>query len=126
MKILFNTKVRNVFRIICMEESELNNAQIFWEQGKNQYVNNSNEIITSLFFFPVVKQHRIVAEEEIELQLLNSLRAPIDFSHVPILVSQHKHDPNFYIEIRIDSPGVYVEQTEVNRQNDVIWLCVSL
>lgn len=64
-----------------------------------------------------MKAHRIVAKEEIELQLLNSLRAPINYCHVPILVNQHKHDQNFYIEVRIDSPGVYVEQTEVNEMN---------
>lgn len=34
MKILFNTKVRNVFRIICMEESEFNDEKVFWEHGK--------------------------------------------------------------------------------------------
>lgn len=34
MKIVFNTKIRNVFRAICMDEDELGNPQIFWEKGK--------------------------------------------------------------------------------------------
>lgn len=61
-----------------------------------------------------MKQHKIVAPDEIELQLFNSKQAPIDFELVPILVKQYKHDPNFFIEIRIDGPGVYVEQTDVS------------
>lgn len=40
-------------------------------------------------------------------------RAPIDFQILPILVKQHVTDPNFFIEICIDTPGVYVQQSEV-------------
>lgn len=74
-----------------------------------------------------MKQHKIIAEEEIELQLLNSKRAPIDYIHVPILVQQHKHDPEFFIEIRIDGPGIYVEQTEASEYKKICFysFCVA-
>lgn len=34
MKIAFNIKVRNIFRVICIDETDLENQEIFWEQGK--------------------------------------------------------------------------------------------
>lgn len=88
---------------------------------------NTAWLMNSQWYIPVIKQHKIIAKDAIDLQLFNSKQAPIDFELIPILVNQYKHDPNFFIEIRIDSPGVYVEQTEVRntkkRMNKYfIWL----
>lgn len=55
-----------------------------------------------------------MAPNGINIDLFNNKRAPIDFEILAILVKQHKTDPNFFIEIRVDGPGVYVEQSEVS------------
>lgn len=34
MKILFNVKLQNIYRVFCMDEEDLNNEQLFYEQGK--------------------------------------------------------------------------------------------
>lgn len=71
------------------------------------------KFITSLY--PLVTQkHHIVAPGGVKIDLFNNKRAPIDFDILPILVMQHKSDPNFFIEIRVDGPGVYIEQSEVS------------
>lgn len=115
MKVVFNTKLRNVFRAICMEESELEKPQVFFEKGN--ILDVKCIIINNLtFFFPlqqVVAEHRIVAPEGTHIEVFNSKRAPISFEIFPILVRQHINDPNFFIEIRVYGPGVFVLQSEV-------------
>lgn len=36
MKVVFNVKLRNVFRVICMEEADLGNQQQFLEKGNKK------------------------------------------------------------------------------------------
>lgn len=33
MKVVFNVKLQNIYRVFCMEEEELKNQQLFYEQG---------------------------------------------------------------------------------------------
>lgn len=117
MKIAFNTKLRSIYRVICMEENDLSNPELFFQQG---YDTQNDKNITSrptLTFFSVslvTQKHHIIAPNGISIDLFNNKRAPIDFDILPILVNQHKSDPNFFIEIRPNGPGVYVEQSEVS------------
>lgn len=34
MKVLFHFKIRNTFRIICMEEDDLRNSKEFFKEGE--------------------------------------------------------------------------------------------
>lgn len=60
-----------------------------------------------------------MAPNGISIDLFNNKRAPIDFEILPILIKQHKSDPNFFIEIRANGPGVYVEQSEVSNTDNI-------
>lgn len=33
MKVAFNTKLRSIFRVICMEEDDLCDSELFFKQG---------------------------------------------------------------------------------------------
>lgn len=114
MKIAFNTKLRSIYRVICLEEDDLGNSDLFFQQG-NIAIGHKNPADTHIFSVSLVtEKHRIVAPNGISIDLFNNKRAPIDFEILPILIKQHKSDPNFFIEIRAKGPGVYVEQSEVS------------
>lgn len=65
-----------------------------------------------VFHLAIAKFH-IVASEEIDVQLFNSKRAPITFDELPLIINQYKNDSNFFVEIDVDGPGVYVDKSEV-------------
>lgn len=88
------------------------------------FVLKAGKILT--LFFSVVQKFRITAPDGIDLELYNSKRAPIDFEVLPILVKQHKNDPNFFIEVRADKPGVYIQQSEVNNCRTLLWAIIKI
>lgn len=84
------------------------------------------------FDIPVVSLFNIVAPDGISLELFNTKRAPINFDILPVIVNQHKSDPNLFIEIRPDGPNVFIRQSEVcsrkrnfiklNRKNCILFI----
>lgn len=115
MKIAVNVKLQNIFRVICMEETDFENAELFILQGKfknNFTIATRFVIIQSIFL--VVKQYGIQSTDDIGMEFFNNKRAPIDFEILPVIVAQYKADPNFFIEIRMDEPRSFTRKAEVS------------